>query len=211
MYIQITTRCNMACEHCGYDCGVDGDDMDIETFKAAIKYDDDTICIGGGEPTIHPKFWEFIGLALRSNAEYIWLATNGKKTDTALALAGLAKRGAIGCALSLDNYHDPIDDKVVEAFKATKHILGIGDMDSREIRNVTSKEINSGRCDFGTEGCICEDLVCEPNGNVKACGCQDAPLFGNINGKVVIPDDYNRECFKLDLSMRRALEVFNNG
>ena len=99
MYIQITTRCNMTCEHCGMDCGVEGDDMEVKTFKNAVDHDE-CATIGGGEPTIHPKFWEFIGLAL-GRAEYVWLATNGKETDTALALAGLAKRGVIGCGVGI--------------------------------------------------------------------------------------------------------------
>ena len=202
MYIQITTRCNMTCEHCGMDCGIDGDDMDIKTFKSAIKYED-YIIIGGGEPTIHPKFWEFMGLAIGTDGDRIWLATNGKETDIALALASLAKRGAIGCALSLDAYHDAIDVKVVKAFKGVKKILAIGDIpshievfDGREIRDSTSKEINSGRCDFGIDGCICEDLFCLPNGDVKACGCLGAPLFGNVNTVVTIPDDHENECYK---------------
>ncbi len=31
MYIQITTRCNMFCEHCCMNATADGDDMNIET------------------------------------------------------------------------------------------------------------------------------------------------------------------------------------
>ncbi len=192
MYIQITTRCNMFCEHCCMAATAEGKDMDIETFKKAIEYDD-YITIGGGEPTIHPKFWEFIGLAL-GFGEYVWLATNGSQTQTAIALARMAKRGVIGCALSQDSYHDVIDEVVIKAF--TKY--NQTDNDQREIRDVTSREINGGRCDFGRDdSCACPDLVCEPDGTIKACGCDNAPSFGNINSEISIPDDWgSMECYK---------------
>ena len=78
MYIQITTRCNMECEHCCMSATAKGEDMSIGTFKNALEYDE-YITIGGGEPTLHPKFWEMMGLAL-GFGEYVWLATNGSIT-----------------------------------------------------------------------------------------------------------------------------------
>ena len=159
-----------------------------------VEYDENVI-IGGGEPTIHPKFWEFIGLAI-GRAEYVWLATNGKETDIALVLAGLAKRGALGCDLSQDAYHDAIDERVVEAFMGADK-LRMGDNDQRGIRDVTNREINNGRCDFGEDGCICPDLVCKPNGSVYACGCDGAPLVGNIIAGFDLSDDWEySECYK---------------
>lgn len=200
MYIQITTRCNMSCEHCCYSCTADGEDMSIETFKKAL--DDEHVSIGGGEPTVHPQFWEFLGVAIGS-CEYVWLATNGKKTDTALVLAKLAKKGVIGCDLSQDEYHDYIEPKVIQAFTKTKRDGVSGfyntlDNDSRNIRDVTGREINAGRCDFGTDkGCVCSDIICKPDGSVYACGCNDAPCFGNVNSEINIPDEWiYGECYK---------------
>ena len=202
MYIQITTRCNMSCGHCAYSCTEDGEDMSLETFKAALSWDDEYVSIGGGEPTIHPKFWEFIGLAL-GHCENVWLAINGSQTDIALALARMAKRGVLACALSQDNYHDMIDDRVVQAFTSEKKVFDYGygssrdNRDYREIRNVGSHEINGGRCDFGTDdGCVCPGLVCKPDGEVYACGCEDAPCFGSIND-IHIPDGWeSTECYE---------------
>lgn len=198
MYIQITTRCNMFCEHCCMDADASGEDMNIETFKKALVYDE-YITIGGGEPTLHPQFWEFIGLAL-GFGEYVWLATNGSQTQTALALARMAKRGVIGCALSQDAYHDAIDYDVVKAFTRNNKntIRSIGDNDNREIRDVTAKEINAGRCDFGREDvCVCPGLTCEPDGAIRACGCDNSPSFGNINAEFTIPSEWDiMDCYK---------------
>ena len=181
----------MSCEHCCYACTANGKDMSIKIFKKALEIDD-MPSIGGGEPTIHPKFWEFMGLAI-GKCEYVWLATNGKKTQIALTLAKMAKRGIIGCALSQDNYHDPIDPVVVRAFENKARM---GDTDQREIRNMNGKELNAGRCDFGKDGCVCSDLICKPNGDVFACGCEGAPKFGNVNTGFEIPDNWEHgECY----------------
>ena len=172
----------------------DGEDMSLETFRNALDYDE-YVTLGGGEPTLHPLFWQFFGEALAVSSEYLWLATNGSIKNTALALAKLAKKGVIGCALSQDNYHDPIDPEVIEAFtKDKRQSSAYSDRtpDSREIRNVTGNEINAGRCDFGKNGCACEDIIIEPDGTVRACGCEDAPTFGNINTEVNIPDDWEQ-------------------
>ena len=77
--------------------------MTCTTFRAALELAEqrgDSITFGGGEPTIHPQFWEFFGLAIgRFHDEPgIYMVTNGKKTETALALAALAKGGKIGRA-----------------------------------------------------------------------------------------------------------------
>ena len=197
MYIQITTRCNMACEHCCNACTLDGEDMSIETFKKALDYDD-YISIGGGEPTIHPKFWEFIGLAL-GRCESVWLATNGSITDTALALARMAKKGVLACALSQDAYHDAIAESVVRAFTKEKKVHHYGEQnnDFREIRNVNEREINGGRCDFGEDGCSCPGLICKPNGEVLACGCDNASSFGNVHTEIDVPEDWDtNDCYK---------------
>jgi len=125
MYIQITTRCNMHCAHCGMSCTAQGEDMSLQTFRQALEYSEDTVAIGGGEPTIHPLFWQ-------------------KMTETALALAGLAKRGIIGCDLSQDDYHEPVDPRVVEAFTVDqKRAYNSTTCDQRGIRNVMGHEVRT--------------------------------------------------------------------
>jgi len=187
VYIKITDKCNMSCEHCGYACTSKGKHMSRKTWKQAIKLAndiDDTVSIGGGEPTLHPDFWEIIGTLIGTiSSDYIWLATNGSMTDTAIALAGLARKGILGCALSLDVFHDPIDPKVVEAFtkdRKKSYAYEPQTPDARAIRDTSNHLIKAGRCEDGEEGCVCEDIVIEPSGAVRGCGCIDAPVLGNV-------------------------------
>jgi len=200
MYIQITNKCNMSCSHCAFSCGAKGQSMTMKTFKNALKYcDEENITLGGGEPTIHPKFWEFIGLGL--SVGEIWLATNGSITETALRLCVMAKRGVIGCALSMDEWHDPIDQVVVDAFQDgmtrdsprysdqgyhPNRGSGTGNQnDRREIRDVSFNVSKRGRAiESGVwhkDECTCPGLMCRPNGDMYPCGCSDAPKIGNVN------------------------------
>jgi hypothetical protein len=177
MYVQITTRCNMSCAHCGFSCTEVGEDMSFEVFRAALGCDEH-IEIGGGEPTIHPMFWQFLGEAL-GNVEYVWLATNGSISEVAIPVAKMAEGGILGAALSTDPYHDPINPEVVEAFSSDT----FSKEDQRELRDVYTYEVMGGRCDWGVERCICESSIVKPDGSVYQCGCEDAPLIGHVLGE----------------------------
>jgi MoaA/NifB/PqqE/SkfB family radical SAM enzyme len=197
------------------NCYSDGDDMSIETAKKALEmFEGDILTIGGGEPTIHPKFWEIFGLAMGINIRYElnpMIVTNGSMTDTAIALAALAKSGAISAALSQDAYHDPIDSKVVQAFVKDKPRRYSNDIytDCREIRNVAGHEINAGRCDFGEDDiCPCNDFIVKPNGDVKACGCDDAPILGNINDGTFDSSRWEFECDHCYREMTEVEEIY---
>ena len=191
MYLKITSRCNMSCEHCGMNCTAKGIDMTPRIYKKAIEFVSewsDSIAIGGGEPTLHKHFWETLALSM-GTFDNVWMATNGSITETAIKLAHMAKRGIIGCALSQDIYHDPIDERVVKAFTKTNEFHE-SQNDYREIRDVTGREVIAGRCDFGEEECVCAGIMIEPDGEIKACGCSDAPSFGTIFTPK-IPDDWD--------------------
>lgn len=61
----LTTRCNMSCEHCCSNCTAEGQDMSYETWGKALAFvldwGGETISLGGGEPTLHPLFWQILG------------------------------------------------------------------------------------------------------------------------------------------------------
>ena len=123
MYLQLTTRCNMSCEHCGFSCNAKGKDISLKDAKKAIDdavEHEDSMTIGGGEPTLHPDFWEILAYAMQEGHKeiypWVFLVTNGKRTEDALALAYLADNALIHVQLSQDDWHDPIDYKVVKAF-----------------------------------------------------------------------------------------------
>ena len=202
MYIQITTRCNMECEHCCYSCTSEGEDMTLETFEKCLEWGDEYPALGGGEPTIHPQFEKFLLLAIGS-CEQVWLATNGKETKRALLLAKLARAGVISCELSQDEWHERIDGEVIEAFRKEtrrgEYLSNQNNGDCRGYRDISregeKKPINSGRCDWGDDGCPCEGMFIKPNGDIHQCGCEESPKLGNINDESF---DYSWEfeCYK---------------
>ena len=215
MYFQITNRCNFSCSHCGMNATAKGEDMSIDTFHKALEFNsniDSSITLGGGEPTIHPLFWQFLGESI-AISENVWLATNGSQTSIAIALAKLAKKGIIGCALSQDYYHEPIDSKVVKAFtKDSGYIQDRNsDCDFREIRCVNNSLVKSGRCKDGEKGCICEDIFIKPNGDIFSCGCKKAAMLGNVclDFAEIIPEDWQwGECSAKQLP--KVKEFLNN-
>jgi organic radical activating enzyme len=133
MYIQLTTRCNMTCEHCCFACTSKGVDLPKELAFRAIDQaaeNCDSITIGGGEPTLHPDFWEILAYAIEQgeNVAESWVSiiTNGKRTEDALALAFLADHCLLSAELSQDSYHDPVNPLVVETFKDHSRIAWQG-------------------------------------------------------------------------------------
>lgn len=210
MYVQITTRCNMSCAHCGFSCGPEGEDMKFSTFKKAVALDPYAF-LGGGEPTVHPKFWNFLLYVLRQpdfELGTMGVVTNGKKKVDALILAGMAQAGLIYASLSQDKYHEPVDREVIKAFtKPDSKDLNFyssshGETrDLREIRTGLSL-INSGRCDFGEEDrCFCPEVIVKPNGQLKFCACDYSPIIGDVSTGIQekyqeILDEYGNGCWK---------------
>lgn len=210
MYLVLTEKCTMKCRHCCMAAGLKGRDMPLEVIRAATKLAEergDDVTLGGGEPTMHPQFWEILGLVLAGTAHSAvdeccppLVVTNGSQTETALKLAKLAKRGVLMAELSRDKWHDPIDPKVVQAFEKASPRTG-GDYlygnrnqenDFRGIRTV-SRIVKAGRAkSWGSDdGCACETLFVAPDGALFACGCK-LERFGTVFAPE-IPDDYGRD------------------
>ena len=170
----------MACPHCGFACTAKGEDMSIETFKNYVKYCeayDIGVEIGGGEPTVHPQFWDFIGIALCSSQK-VWLCTNGKKTADVLKLIDLADLGRLSVLLSIDEYHDPIDEKVKHAF-VSRELMNYNNIGTKRVNKMNLAK--AGRQKIGSEHCFCNITILKPNGDLYGCSCDVAPCFGNIN------------------------------
>ena len=93
MYLQITTKCNMKCPHCCYSCNKNGKHAEFNTVVDMISYardtyEDESITIGGGEPTLHPRFFDILKICLQ-DFDYVWMATNGSQTDKMFRLANI--------------------------------------------------------------------------------------------------------------------------
>ena len=92
MYIQITDRCNMKCDHCCMDSHSRRKGfMAANVFEMALEVAKEygmMVTIGGGEPTLHPKIFEYLRAAMMA---YAWgeleitpfMVTNGKNYNKA--------------------------------------------------------------------------------------------------------------------------------
>jgi MoaA/NifB/PqqE/SkfB family radical SAM enzyme len=183
LYVQLTDKCNMSCLHCCFSCTGKGSFMSQAVFdkclEIATNYSMD-LTLGGGEPTLHPHILDWVMQAAIATVDVsmdlgcpaVLVITNGSKTKIALTLAKLAKLDTIQAELSQDQWHDPIDPKVVEAFKRYSKIRNVED----GIKEQGRAELN-GLADM--KGCACSALFIAPNGDFYQCGCKKTKL-GNI-------------------------------
>lgn len=147
-YMQITTKCNMRCAHCAYSCTKWGRHMPWGTVIDSISWAGDIsdyIFIGGGEPTLHPRFFDVLKVCLEG-FDSVGMVTNGSQTETMFRLARILdgedygsfdyddaeedsyydnpdviyQDGKLFVELSQDHFHDPIDERVVRAWNARK-------------------------------------------------------------------------------------------
>lgn len=189
VYIQITSKCNMRCRHCCVSAGPVGEDMTESTFEQCISFAEASAArtgrplktvIGGGEPTVHPHFREFLEAIEdraynRRRIEQVRVITNGKRSDNAFWLLEMTKRSSVLYAcLSLDQYHEPISSAVICAWLAA----------AREHDNIESESgkiiSNHGRArDNGLsilDYCCCPGPFIEPDGTIYGCGCKTERL-----------------------------------
>jgi MoaA/NifB/PqqE/SkfB family radical SAM enzyme len=110
--LDITTACNFACDHC----------VDMDILNTGIRYDHDrlldslrlmserglrsVIVIGGGEPTVYPKFVETM-LFIKDLGLQVSVVSNGSGMKK---IAQVADRLEVGdwIRLSLDSASDPV-------------------------------------------------------------------------------------------------------
>ena len=218
----------MSCEHCCYSCDMNGEHMSYDTVIDAIMFcrnqDNEYITIGGGEPTLHPRFFDIIRYCL-NDFNYVWMATNGSQTKIMNRLANILdncdyddiddnvdidnelqyinnNKNNLTVCLSQDRYHDEIDEKIVTKWErmSNKHMHT-----GYEIRDVfrfnDEKNIALvGRAEENGIGqstnCCCEDFIVQIDGKIRMCGCPEAPIVGDIwNG---FDDEWEDRMFKND-------------
>ena len=202
----------MKCRHCCFACTARGTDMSRETFHKAIELaseHESSITIGGGEPTLHPHFqeflmhavWELAGQSNSSGSPAVYLVTNGTNENISLTLAQLAERGVIGCRLSQDQYHDQslVTDRVRAAFKRpNRELYGSANFrdeyDCRETNGEILNVIAMGRAKkWGNRSMIagcCGGVFCTPRGNLYACECKQARLGTVYDPRDVVPEHF---------------------
>lgn len=176
----LTTRCNFECEHCLYGCTSVGEDMSEEVFLQMLDFFNthDKVIIGGGEPTIHPRFEEFLDL-LDQKSEYRYhVTTNGSQKEiTERLIERHENNPKFTLNISFSQWHGPIDPQIrVKAMQADPNIIRV------QTRNMLH---NQGRCTISTDPkehlhCACPCMMVYPNGEIFACGCEGSPKIGTI-------------------------------
>ena len=122
LYIEVTQRCNMDCDHCLRGDG-DGRDLNPEILRPLLSKTDRIRLIGftGGEPSLVPEILEGILSLVKEYqipVENFYLVTNGKVVSDAFLSAVLHWQSYCirfgmepelsGLALSKDEFHEEI-------------------------------------------------------------------------------------------------------
>ena len=173
--------------------------MSAETFRRALNLaqsEEAPITLGGGEPTLHPMFMEFLWWTIRRQAPLTYelgmpavgLVTNGSQTDIALELAALARVGVICASVSKDEFHDPIDPRVYKAFESSKE-----PGDCRRINRLglivpTGRAKKWGNHPF--KRCVCDGPFIVPSGEIYSCGCRVNRLGSLTDDHVDLPMEW---------------------
>jgi len=147
-----------------------------------------SVNLGGGEPTLHSKFWEVLGLCLETSAPQVWLATNGKNTKRTKALLGI-HRERFTVTVSKDEWHEPIDPSI---YKICKSLCAEIRSNVSIVKDGLAKDNGIGN----TSDCCCSAMHVLVNGDIKFCGCSDAPVLLNIND-----DNFTQDTIKCITNM----------
>ena len=110
LFFEITNRCNLHCRHCGSSCCSEGQSLtpgDIETTLKSIEHEKPMICLTGGEPLLHPDFFEIAG-CVRSMGFFWGMTTNATLIDEECA-GKLRQAGMSTVAVSLDGMEQSHD------------------------------------------------------------------------------------------------------
>jgi radical SAM protein with 4Fe4S-binding SPASM domain len=89
LLLHVTERCNLSCSHCYQgDPGASTDELDISVIAGLIDEFESMqglrLMVSGGEPLLHPDFWEINRLVAERDIRSI-LLTNGTRIDAATA------------------------------------------------------------------------------------------------------------------------------
>jgi MoaA/NifB/PqqE/SkfB family radical SAM enzyme len=195
--------------------------MDRWTFNNslyfALEMGEEAIALGGGEPTLHPLFFDFVSQILREDC-YLWLATNGTITESMLRLAAIMDDNDwehlmdYGDEEEMDHISNP-DKKLSvalsndwahksQAKQPTERVMSLWEkrFELRDVFKSRGGASAQGRAKKTGAGwgshCVCNWLMVKPNGDIKPCGCTRSPVIGNVNnggltekGKMIINDE----------------------
>jgi MoaA/NifB/PqqE/SkfB family radical SAM enzyme len=157
--------------------------MSLDTVECAlkkIKNKSETLTIGGGEPTLHPYFFDIIKLCKKYGfkGEKIWMCTNGSQKEIMKKLHQMALHEEIQITISRDKFHKKLDPEVEKWFTSNRMYD-----DFRTFQSATDPmpigRWQGKKSDRKGE-CCCLGPFIRPNGKVYQCGCPKAIHVGNV-------------------------------
>jgi len=97
----------------------------------------------------------------------------------------LSREDQLSVALSLDCFHDPIDEKIVNLW-TSKTKSRRGNFEIRDVSKSNQGVIAQGRATktgagWNEDECPCSDILIKPDGRIKLCGCTRSPIIGHVD------------------------------
>ena len=113
VYVALTNHCNRSCPWCSTCSSPAGTTwMSDEAFRAALPADGGfQVQLEGGEPTLHPRFWELVAIArAEARCDRLVLCTNGVVLPrAAVRLRAFVERLGAPLTLKLSVNHHLLD------------------------------------------------------------------------------------------------------
>lgn len=115
----ITDRCQLNCDHCLRDPGLKAQDIDVELVDRVLAdarrvYDPQEVGLTGGEPTLHPRFYDIVDRVVAHG--YRWhMVSNGERFAHVLAALDQDPRrleAMSSIAFSLDGAEEETHDAI---------------------------------------------------------------------------------------------------
>jgi hypothetical protein len=164
-------------------------DVFIETLHLVPRFDN--LTIGGGEPLMHPMFFELLDMAVEANGKAghneLMVITNGKEFEATKKLIQLAYEKRIILTVSLDKYHKPLPDYVMAEYLNVDRHPYIN-MAYSFIPGTLVKAGRAKDLPLAEDVCVDPQVIVDAHGRIWTCGCLRRNIGTVMNPQV--PADY---------------------
>lgn len=150
LFLELTTRCNERCLHCGSYCGeVQNNELTLDQYKTfldQIKEDfgteDKMLCITGGEPLLRQDFFDIMGYAHQLG--FRWGMTSNGTLITPEVAQKLADVGMGTISISIDGLEETHDafrqtpNGYKKAMQGIQNLIDIGKFKHIQVTTVVT-------------------------------------------------------------------------